>query len=91
MWEDRSDLTLAILTDIFKTQMSLVTPCLKTSLVKETKMSHAVNPATTGLAKLLDPVAECFTPEVAKRVAELAEFSGCARKGIANLQKCLVQ
>ena len=24
-----------------------------------------------GLAKILDPVAQCFTPEVAKRVAEL--------------------
>jgi len=27
--------------------------------------------ATAGLAKILDPVAQCFTPEVAKRVAEL--------------------
>ncbi len=32
-------------------------------------MSH--NPTTLGLAKLLDPVAECFTLEVAQRVAEL--------------------
>jgi predicted secreted Zn-dependent protease len=38
---------------------------------KETRMSHAIEHATVGLAKLLDPVAECFTPEVAKRVAEL--------------------
>lgn len=34
-------------------------------------MSQAIDPAATGLAKLLDPVAECFTLEVAKRVAEL--------------------
>jgi hypothetical protein len=34
-------------------------------------MSDAIDPATIGLAKLLDPVAACFTPEVAKRVAEL--------------------
>jgi len=72
MSEDRSDLTLAILTDIFKTQMSPVMSCLKASWAKETKMSHIIDPATTGLAKLLDPVAECFTPEVAKRVAELS-------------------
>ncbi len=35
-------------------------------------MSHAIDPAAIGLAKLLDPVAACFTPEVAKRVAELS-------------------
>jgi hypothetical protein len=34
-------------------------------------VSGALDPATAGLAKLLDPVAQCFTPEVAKRVAEL--------------------
>jgi hypothetical protein len=34
-------------------------------------MSQAIDPATRGLAKLLDPVAACFTLEVAKRVAEL--------------------
>ena len=34
-------------------------------------MSRANDDATTGLAKILDPVAQCFTPEVAKRVAEL--------------------
>jgi hypothetical protein len=34
-------------------------------------MSDAIDPATIGLAKLRDPVAACFTPEVAKRVAEL--------------------
>ena len=34
-------------------------------------MSRSIDQATAGLAKILDPVAQCFTPEVAKRVAEL--------------------
>ena len=34
-------------------------------------MSRAMDDATAGLAKILDAVAQCFTPEVAKRVAEL--------------------
>ena len=34
-------------------------------------MSRAIDRAIAGLAKILDPVAQCFTPEVAKRVAEL--------------------
>ena len=34
-------------------------------------MSQSIDQATVGLAKILDPVAECFTPEVAKRVGEL--------------------
>ena len=34
-------------------------------------MSRAIDHAIAGLAKILDPVAQCFTPEVAKRVAEL--------------------
>jgi hypothetical protein len=34
-------------------------------------MSLATDRAAVGLAKILDPVVECFTPEVAKRVAEL--------------------
>ena len=34
-------------------------------------MSRMINHATVGLAKIPDPVAQCFTPEVAKRVAEL--------------------
>jgi hypothetical protein len=34
-------------------------------------MSQTIDPATIGLAKLLDPVAACFTLEVAKRVAAL--------------------
>jgi hypothetical protein len=38
---------------------------------KETSVSQSGDQATTGLAKILDPVAQCFTPEVAKRVVEL--------------------
>jgi hypothetical protein len=34
-------------------------------------VSRSIDHATAGLAKILDPVAQCFTPEVAKRVAEL--------------------
>ena len=34
-------------------------------------MSRSFDQITAGLAKILDPVAQCFTPEVAKRVAEL--------------------
>ena len=34
-------------------------------------MSRSIDHATTGLAKILDPVAQGFTPEVAKRVARL--------------------
>ena len=34
-------------------------------------MSRSIDQAAAGLAKILDPVAQCFTPEVAKRVAEL--------------------
>jgi hypothetical protein len=34
-------------------------------------VSQSRDQATTGLAKILDPVAQCFTPEVAKRVVEL--------------------
>ena len=34
-------------------------------------MSRSIDYATAGLAKILDSVAQCFTPEVAKRVAEL--------------------
>jgi hypothetical protein len=34
-------------------------------------VSRLIDQAAAGLAKILDPVAQCFTPEVAKRVAEL--------------------
>jgi hypothetical protein len=34
-------------------------------------MTQSIDQATSGLAKILDPVVECFTPEVAKRVAEI--------------------
>ena len=30
-----------------------------------------IDHATAGLAKIVDPAAQCFTPEVAKQVAEL--------------------
>lgn len=34
-------------------------------------MSQSIDQAAVGLAKILDPVVRCFTPKVAKRVAEL--------------------
>ena len=34
-------------------------------------MSQSIDQAIAGLATMLDPVAQCFTPEVAKRVADL--------------------
>jgi hypothetical protein len=34
-------------------------------------MSQSIDQAAVGLSKILDPVVRCFTPEVAKRVAEL--------------------
>ncbi len=34
-------------------------------------MDKSPNSVADGLARLLDPVAECFTPEVASRVARL--------------------
>jgi len=34
-------------------------------------VSGAIDDTNAGLAKILDPVAQCFTAEVAKRVAEL--------------------
>ena len=34
-------------------------------------MSQAIDQTAVNFAKILDPVVECFTPEVAKRVAEL--------------------
>ena len=34
-------------------------------------MSQSIDHATAGLAKILDPIAACFTPEVAERVIEL--------------------
>src|SRR3712207_595030 len=38
---------------------------------KEADVSQSREQATTGLAKILDPVAQCFTPEVAQRVVDL--------------------
>ena len=34
-------------------------------------MDNSSNSAINGLARILDPIAECFTPEVASRVAQL--------------------
>jgi hypothetical protein len=51
-------------------------------------MSHAIDPATIGLAKLLDPVAACFTPEVAKRVAELRADPDVQIRINALAEKC---
>ncbi len=34
-------------------------------------MTHAIDPATQGLATILDPVVACFTREVAQRVVSL--------------------
>jgi hypothetical protein len=44
---------------------------LKDPHEKESGVSRSIDQVTAGLAKILDPVAQCFTPEVAKRVAEL--------------------
>jgi hypothetical protein len=44
---------------------------LKDTHEKESGVSRSIDQVTAGLAKILDPVAQCFTPEVAKRVAEL--------------------
>jgi len=60
---------------------------LKDTQEKESGVSRSIDHATAGLAKILDPVAQCFTPEVAKRVAELradpavqARIEGLAEK-----------
>jgi hypothetical protein len=51
-------------------------------------VSGAIDHATAGLAKILDPVAQCFTPEVAKRVAEL-RVDPAVQARIAELaEKC---
>jgi hypothetical protein len=34
-------------------------------------VSRSIDRATAGLVKILNPVAQCFTPEVAQRVAAL--------------------
>ncbi|HEY5866059.1 MAG TPA: hypothetical protein VI542_11035 [Candidatus Tectomicrobia bacterium] len=34
-------------------------------------MAHSMDDAVGGLAKILDPVAACFTPEVAQRIVAL--------------------
>jgi hypothetical protein len=51
-------------------------------------MSQSLDQAITGLAKLLDPVASCFTPEVAKRVAELQVDAGVQARIEKLAEKC---
>lgn len=51
-------------------------------------MSQSIDPATIGLAKLLDPVAACFTLEVAKRVAELGVDPDVQVRIDALAEKC---
>ena len=51
-------------------------------------MSQTIDPAAIGLAKLLDPVAECFTLEVAKRVAELDADPDVQRRIDDLAEKC---
>ena len=51
-------------------------------------MSRAMDDATAGLAKILDPVAHCFTPEVAKRVVELRADPAVQMRIDALAEKC---
>jgi hypothetical protein len=51
-------------------------------------VSRAIDRATAGLAKILDPVAQCFTPEVAKRVAELGAEPAVQARIEALADKC---
>ena len=51
-------------------------------------MSRVTDHATAGLAKILDPVAQCFTPEVAKRVAELRADPAVQARIDALATKC---
>ena len=51
-------------------------------------VSRALDPATAGLAKLLDPVAQCFTPEVAQRVAELRADTAVQARIEELAEKC---
>jgi len=51
-------------------------------------VSRAIDHATAGLAKILDPVAQCFTPEAAKRVAELRADPAVQARIAALADKC---
>jgi hypothetical protein len=51
-------------------------------------VSRVTDHATADLAKILDPVAQCFTPEVAKRVAELRADSAVQARIEELADKC---
>lgn len=51
-------------------------------------MARSIDHATAGLAKLLDPVAACFTPEVAQRIAELRADPEVQARIEALAEKC---
>jgi hypothetical protein len=51
-------------------------------------VSQTSDDATAGLAKILDPVAHCFTPEVAKRVVELRADPAVQARIDALADKC---
>jgi uncharacterized protein (UPF0147 family) len=51
-------------------------------------MPQSGDPVITGLAKLLDPVVTCFTPEVARRVAELQIDPSVQRRIEELAEKC---
>jgi hypothetical protein len=51
-------------------------------------VSRVTDHATAGLTKILDPVAQCFTPEVAQRVAELRADPAVQARIEALAEKC---
>jgi hypothetical protein len=51
-------------------------------------MSQSINHTTASLAKILDPVAACFTPEVAKRVVALRMAPEVQARIEALAEKC---
>ena len=51
-------------------------------------VSGVIDHATAGLAKILDPVAQCFTLEVAQRVAELRADPVVQTRIDALAEKC---
>ncbi len=51
-------------------------------------MANSANSPADGLARILDPVAECFTPEVASRVAQLQADSSVQARIDELAEKC---
>ena len=51
-------------------------------------MANLPDQVTDGLARILDPIAECFTPEVASRVAQLEADSALQNRVDALASKC---